>query len=369
MLSDDYFRYLWDGSLISNGINPFLEPPVYYFQEVNRLKGIDTSLYSNLNSPQYYSVYPPICQLVFWAAASVGKTGNWFVNILIIRFFIISIESIGLFYLSKLLKKLKKPSSWIFWYVLNPLIIIELTGNLHFEGVMLGFLVIALYFLSKGNHYQSTVFFAFSVCTKLLSLIILPFIIKKLGSRKGTKYVFLVIFFSLLIFIPFLSYEMVLNLLDSLSLYFQKFEFNASIYYIFREIGYLISGYNMINLIGMILPLLTLTIFIVMMRKSNPENWADVTELSLLAWIIYIIFSTTVHPWYIAPLVLFASINGYVSPLIWSFLVFWSYHSYTDKDVNENLWIVTLEYIIIFTLLFLELKNRFISKNVKEEKQ
>jgi hypothetical protein len=367
MLSDDYFRFLWDGILIDNEINPFLHPPSYYVENFSEYNFIDQSLYQSLNSPQYYSVYPPICQVVFWFSASIGKTGNWFVNILIIRIFLISVEGIGLFYLSKLLKKLKQPSSWVFWYALNPLIIIEITGNLHFEGMMLGFLIIAFYLLSKGNHYQSSIFFAFSVCTKLLPLMILPFVVKYLGIRKGIKYALLVGLICLLLFIPFLSYEMLLNISDSLSLYFQKFEFNASIYYIFKEIGYLFSGYNMINVIGFILPIFSMAIIFFLIIRSNAENWVEVAEVSLLAWIAYLVFSTTVHPWYIAPLVFFASITGYVSPLIWSFLVFWSYHAYTDKGVSESLWVVALEYTIFLVLLFLEFRNRMSVKTTENE--
>jgi hypothetical protein len=367
MLSDDYFRFLWDGILIDNDINPFLHPPSYYIENLAENPFIDQTLYYSLNSPHYYSVYPPICQVVFWFSASIGKTGNWFVNILIIRICLIVVESIGLIYLSKLLKKLKKPTSWVFWYALNPLIIIEITGNLHFEGLMLGFLIIAFYLLTKDKYYQSTLFFTFSVCTKLLPLILLPFIVKQLGVRKGIKYISLVGLFCLLLFIPFLSYEMLLNLSDSLSLYFQKFEFNASIYYIFRGIGYWFSGYNMINVIGFILPVFSLAIIIFLIIKSTAKNWSEIVELSLFVWVLYILFSTTVHPWYITPLIFFASITGYISPLIWSFLVFWSYHAYSDKGVNENLWIVALEYVIFLVLFFLEFRNRLISKTADIE--
>ncbi|MCS6833115.1 MAG: hypothetical protein NZ521_06050, partial [Flammeovirgaceae bacterium] len=328
-LSDDYFRFIWDGTLTANGLNPFSHTPSFYIENNIQINGIDNMLYYQLNSPAYYTVYPPICQGIFFLSALPEKTGSWFVNILIIRFFIILIEGIGIFYLVKILRKLKKPSSWAFYYALNPLVIVELTGNLHVEGIMIGFLLISFYSLLKGNYYVSAILFSFAICIKLLPLWILPFFIKKLENRRRLRYVFLVLFFCLLLFIPFLDYETLLNLSEGLLLYVQKFEFNASIYYVVRSVGYWIVGYNAITTIGTALLIISFLILIRLIGTSSVTTWEDVFELSLLAWITYILFSTTVHPWYITPLVMFASLTGYISPLFWSFIVTWSYHAYT----------------------------------------
>ena len=61
-LSDDYFRFVWDARLFSMGINPFDHLPS------ELVAGLDASmqqLYSQLNSPDYYSVYPPWNQAVY----------------------------------------------------------------------------------------------------------------------------------------------------------------------------------------------------------------------------------------------------------------------------------------------------------------
>lgn len=355
-LSDDYFRFIWDGTLTLHGFNPFAHPPSFYIENNVEIRDLDSSLYYRLNSPDYYTVYPPVCQGVFWFSALPGKVGGWFINILILRFFIVTIEGIGIFYLIKTLKKLRKPSSWAFYYALNPLVIVELTGNLHPEGIMIGFLLVTFYLLVKGNRYASAVSFALATCTKLLPLWILPVIIKKLEVRKRLRYIFLIVFFSLLLFIPFLDYEMVLHLTESLSLYFQKFEFNASIYYVLRSVGYWLVGYNTIATTGVVLLMFSVLILVQLVRKSSLATWEDVFETSLLAWIVYLLFSTTVHPWYVTPLAMFAALTGYVSPLFWTFIVTWSYHAYTPNGVSEKTWLVLVSYVIVYVLLLLEFR-------------
>ena len=71
-LSDDAYRYVWDGQVQAHGINPYQyvpqDPALEFLQ--------DGALYDHLNSPAFYSVYPPVSQLIFGAAAHLFD-GNW----------------------------------------------------------------------------------------------------------------------------------------------------------------------------------------------------------------------------------------------------------------------------------------------------
>ena len=56
-----------------NGENPFKQLPCYYAVNEMWQGGLDPQLYENLNSPKYYSVYPPLSQMVFVLGALVGS--------------------------------------------------------------------------------------------------------------------------------------------------------------------------------------------------------------------------------------------------------------------------------------------------------
>ena len=61
--------------------------------------------------------------------------------------------------------------------------------------------------------------------------------------------------------------------------------------------------------------------------------------------------ATTVHPWYIATLLLLSVFTNYRFPLVWSVVIVLSYFSYSDLGTNERLWIITLEYTVVYAVL------------------
>ncbi|MGB0432397.1 MAG: hypothetical protein ACPGLV_18120, partial [Bacteroidia bacterium] len=142
-LSDDYYRYYWDGLLVINNVNPYSILPKQVNLAFEPMVAFNDTLYNALNSPEYYSVYPPFLQLIFAFAAYVGGSLLGFV----IMYKSISIAfEIAIFYLLKqLLKQQKLPLKNLILYWLNPLIIIELTGNMHSEIFMLLFTLWAFY--------------------------------------------------------------------------------------------------------------------------------------------------------------------------------------------------------------------------------
>jgi hypothetical protein len=60
VLSKDMYRYIWDGRVQQNGINPFLYPPSS--EELKPLR--DDKIYPNINRKDYPTIYPAGAQLL-----------------------------------------------------------------------------------------------------------------------------------------------------------------------------------------------------------------------------------------------------------------------------------------------------------------
>jgi hypothetical protein len=64
---------------------------------------------------------------------------------------------------------------------------------------------------------------------------------------------------------------------------------------------------------------------------------------------------TTVHPWYLATLLILSIFTKYKYPLVWSFVIILSYLAYANADNTENLWIIGFEYLIVYGVFIWEI--------------
>jgi len=370
-LSQDFYRFIWDGRLILQGINPYLISPEMYLNEGNEIVNQAQLLFEGMGAlnGSHFSNYPPVNQLLFSIAALFS--GKSILGSVIVMRIIIILADVGiLFFGRKLLKQLNVDESRIFWYFLNPFILIELTGNLHFEGVMLFFVIASLYFLHNRKWVIAAILLGLSVSVKLIPLLFLPLFFQWFTKHKTSEplgFVKLVSFYALTLltvvisFVPFYSEEFISNFSATIALWFQNFEFNASVYYIIRWVGFEIVGWNLIETVGKVLPLIVIlfVLGITFFRKNNSTK--KLITVLLLAISFYFLLSTTVHPWYVATPLLLTIFTKYRFPLVWSFMVILSYSAYGSEGFSENLWLVVLEYCIVIGFflweVFLKDKN------------
>lgn len=353
-LSDDVYRFVWDGRLMAYGYNPYLYLPNQLLNTpVAAVCGLDQSLFRQLNSPNYFTVYPPINQALFGLASWLSG-GNLLWNVVWLRVPIVLAEIGSLWLMAKLLHRLGKSPNLALLYGLNPLVILEPTGNLHFEAVMIFFALLAAWLFRKGRWAMSAGALALAIGTKLLPLLLLPLVVRHLGWRKGIGYAVLTGVLTAALFTPFASLELVRNVASSLNLYFQKFEFNASVYYVLRAVGYWLKGYNAIERIGFWLSVTTTlsVLWIAFRWRTVPASIQLIATLTL-----YFAFATTVHAWYITTLIAASVFTRFRYPVVWSVMIPLSYFTYQTQPYRENLWLTAVEYGIVAVVMIAEIRT------------
>ncbi|MFZ6052708.1 glycosyltransferase 87 family protein [Halocola ammonii] len=351
-LSDDVYRFAWDGRISANGGNPYLYLPSELSEEERSAFQLDQQLFESINSPSYYTVYPPLNQLMF-AGASFLANGNIELEIFFLRILIILSEVATILFMVQLLRFFKKPEYLVLLYALNPLVIIELTANLHFEGVEIAFLLGALLLCFRRKYLLSGLLLGAAVSIKLLPLMFLPFILAEMKFKN-----FLLLGFSALLsfavfFVPFFSTELFANLWSSIDLYFRYFEFNASFYFLIREVGEWVTGYNIIRTAGPVVAVLvTLAILVFAFQKKLLKG--RLLDKVLFALLLYFLFASIVHPWYVILLVAISVFTRWRFPLWWSATVLFSYAFYHENSFQISPMWLWLEYLVLFIALFWE---------------
>ena len=293
-LSDDMFRYVWDGWLQWEGINPYRYAPSA--PELASLQ--ESALYGHLNSADYYSVYPPISQLVF-AVGGAASESSWTVSYFVIKAVFVLFELAGLFLLSRL-----TAARNLLLYAWNPLVLVEVAGQGHTEAAVVPFLVGAVWAVRRQKGGLAGLAIAGAGLVKLYPFVLGPYLIRRFGWRSALPGSVLVIAASL----PYAAPYVLPHMKASVDLYAQLFEYNAGFYYLLKETFATATGADWSKQIGPALRVVFLAALPVLYGLDFRRNWSF--RFAVLATLgLFFVLSTTVHPWYLVALLPIAVIG------------------------------------------------------------
>ncbi len=370
-LSQDFYRFIWDGQMLNLGMSPYLHLPKDLIAENNQFMPNAMELVSGMGnlSAANYSNYPPLNQLIF--GLSTLLAGKSITGAILVMRMTIILSDLGILYFGrKLLQKLNRSTHLIFWYFLNPLVILELTGNLHFEGVMLFFFVWSIYLLYNEKWQLAAIVYALSISIKLVPLLFLPLFISYLGFKKSLLFYAVVGLSSLIMVFPFFSLDFLENYTHTVGLWFSNFEFNAGFYNLVKNtaVQFNAKPWELIKDYGKITPVVV--IVVVGLFTFLRDNKKTVAFLTSMLWVltVYYFLSATVHPWYIIFLVLLTLFTEFRFPLVWSLSVVLSYWAYSVAGFKENYLLLTIEYLAVYGFMTYEIVRLYNKKQLFHKK-
>ena len=254
----------------------------------------------------------------------------------------------------KLLKAFQLPQKLLWLYWLNPLVILEITSNLHFEGLVLLLLLATVLALKNKQLSTAGSFWGLAIGVKLLPLLLLPSFVFFPETKKNTLFWFGGLVAVLVSFFWLLLDSYWLNFSQSVMLYQGKFEFNASIYYLIRELGFWVFGYNTIGVLSKLLSVVTIASVVYFSYKKKPATLLELMDLWVLIYLIYLILQPVVHPWYLIPAFGLSVLTGRNTFLVWSLAAIFSYSAYGTATVIESPLYLAIEYLLVLGGIYLD---------------
>lgn len=351
-LSDDIWRYLWDGKLLLEGQNPYAIKPVEYLGSLEEHKREWEELYGKLNSPATHTLYPPLAQAAFAAALVLeqcfgGGAERWLRGI----FVLFDLGALAL--LALLLIRLKRKTWWAAVYGWHPLVYWEVAGGGHSEALGMIFLVIIIGATLSGRVFRAGAAIALAGLAKWTFLAISPVVGIYIWRRQGIRAALAVTIIALLLsgaaYLPLYFPELWTNHSESLRLYSQSFSFNNPLYYSLRALLGYQEGItpSVSHITG---PLLTgMTILTI----GAAALWQNGSTRRLLVGVLvafggYLLFSPVYHPWYGLPLLMSAAIVGTTTPAVLGALTALSYAYYAPWSTAQvEVGLMTLQVMIV----------------------
>lgn len=299
VLSDDIYRYQWDGRVQLAGIDPYRYPP-----NDPALAALRDDAWAHINFPHLRTVYPPLTQQAFqfgaWlapppAASAKGGSarsagpfrpaagGGVGPTVTSQKAVFVGVELITLLSLLFILHRRGKSLLWVAAYAWHPLVVLEVAGSGHNDALGVAMLWVGVLGWELKQRWVAGGAWALAFLSKYATLILAPW----WWFRREGRLALLV--FAALAAWPLICCPTVLSALyESLSAMTVRFESNAS--------GYLLLSWLLGNagVARVVAVGLWLTVLLWWAKRE-----ADVVRYLLVGFAVAALLSPVLHPWYL----------------------------------------------------------------------
>jgi len=290
-LSDDIFRYLWDGLQTVSGHNPYQLAPA---QVVSGSQAARTLL-PLVNHPGLITVYPPGAQVVFFAAALIGP---WPI---VLKTLLVLMDLATCALIIQWLRQLGQPVTRSLIYAWHPLAVLEIAGSGHIDGAGIFFLFLSLTLAQTIWNSKirplclglSGGLFAWSCLVKLFPLVFFPLFFFSLHKRQRILFLAGAVSGTLLLCHPFLPD--LPHMFGTLGTYTRHWEFSGFSFFWLRQWG--LSGDLSRVILGSAF-VLALTGIVCRYALGPGDFTHRVFYPFYLINLAFLFLTPTLHPWY-----------------------------------------------------------------------
>jgi len=313
VLSNDVYRYVWDGRLVTMGINPWDRSPT----ELRSHPALREALFPP-DHGEIPSIYPPLAQAYFGAATFIS-TSPW-----IFALFASLADAVSVWLLLLALRKADAPLAWGLLFAWHPLSILESGHSGHLEGFGVLFLSLFLSWLPRHRLRASFALVAASLI-KIWPAVFLTLLWREPKGRKA----FLA--GSSLVMALMVPFWFLARGTPEMPAYLTRWEFHGALY----------------GILTMALPSLTARAFLatafcsaaLYLGAFRAPPWKlDGPTAGLFVTGAFLFLSPTVHPWYALWIIPFLVLRPQAEWIYLSFAVLSSY-AVLPRYVEERVWI------------------------------
>ena len=213
-LSDDIYRYQWDGRVQRAGFDPYAYPPNH-----PQLQFLRDELFPHINFPNLRTVYPPLTELAFRAGAAMGHTVTGQ------KLVFVAAELLTVMALLVILWQQGRSLLWVVAYAWHPLVVLEIAGSGHNDALGIAFLWMGLAAWQAGQWMGAAVEWSLAFLSKFASVVLVPWWWFRRAHRGW------LLGFLFLAALPLAMRPTAISaVIESLSVMTVRFESNASIY-------------------------------------------------------------------------------------------------------------------------------------------
>lgn len=368
MLENDYFRYLWDGAVLSKGIDPYKFSPDEIIKSIagnsniplglKKLAVESDNVIHSINHPHLRTIYPTIAQITFAIAHWIDPWSIFSWRLLLLVFDIATF-----LLLLKIFRILELSPIYLLIYCWNPLLVKEIYNSGHMDVIAFPFVLGALLLFMNKSYLWSVLVLSLSMGVKLWPLALMPLIIRPLLSNTKGLLAGLGLFLLIFVVLTLPYYFSGINEGSGLVAYGQSWQNNDSLFKLilwgseltleFLDIN---KGYG--QLIGRIFALIALTLWIIFITIKKGADPGGIFERCLLIIAGIFLLSPTQFPWYYTWMLPFIAIKPRPSLLLFTVLLplyYLRYYLEPRGHLNYfNQYVVWLESLPVLILLIME---------------